>query len=156
MRDNLTTPLPVGGHAPYGNRRNYTELQSEEANLYNNGLVFLFFGELHNYEGIKTAAAGEKLACWTEGFSTTDLDFHLEGRQTVENHLVQFVHTGTGPYAQNDVINFHLSSFFRGFYFRVSKSVREQRENLHPAKISRYTIYENRDPLFGTSRAPKF
>ena len=63
MRDNLTTPLPVGDHAPYANRRNDTELQSEEASLYNNGLVFLFCGELHNYEGIKTAVAGEKLAC---------------------------------------------------------------------------------------------
>ena len=64
------------------------------------------------------------------GFSTADLDFdnfraslldllaffrlillysiHLEGRQTVESHLV---HMGTSPYAQNDIINFHLSFF---------------------------------------------
>ena len=59
-----------------------------------------------------------------KGFSTADLDFdnfrtslldslaffrltllysiHLEGRQTVESHLV---HMGTSPYAQNDIIN---------------------------------------------------
>ena len=43
-------------------------------------------------------------------------------------------------YARNDVINFHLS---RGFYFRGSRSVRENRENLHPAKISRYTVYKS-------------
>ena len=30
---------------------------------------------------------------------------HLEGRQTTENHLVP-------TYAHNDIINFHLSSFF--------------------------------------------
>ena len=43
-------------------------------------------------------------------------------------------------YAHNDVSNFHLGSFFRGFYFRGSRSVHENRENLHPAKISRYTV----------------
>ena len=30
--------------------------------------------------------------------------------------------------------------FFCGFYFRGSRSVRENRENLHPAKISRYMV----------------
>jgi len=43
-------------------------------------------------------------------------------------------------YACNDIINFHLSSFFRGFNFRGSRSVREHHENLHPAKISHYTV----------------
>ena len=35
----------------------------------------------------------------------------------------------------------HLSSFFCGLYFRGSGSVCENRENLHPAKISRYTVW---------------
>ena len=40
MRNALTTPLPVDGPAPpHVNQRNNTEPQSEEARLYNNGLV---------------------------------------------------------------------------------------------------------------------
>ena len=35
-----------------------------------------------------------------------------------------------------------LVHFFRGFYFRGSRFVRENRENLHPVKISRYTIFQ--------------
>ena len=65
-----------------------------------------------------------------------DYSNHLEGRQTLKNHLV---HMGTHGYACNNVINFHLSPFFCGFYFRGS--VRKNHENLHPAKISRYTLY---------------
>ena len=103
------------------------------------------------------------------GFSTADLGFdnfgashgfvgilysgrlpflysnHLEGRQTEENHLV---HMGTNSYRRTHVMTsqqFHLSAFFcgfyfRGFYFRGSRSVRENHDNLHPAKISRYTV----------------
>ena len=41
MRDPLTTPLPVDGHAPHANRRNDTERQSKAASLCNNSLVFL-------------------------------------------------------------------------------------------------------------------
>ena len=68
------------------------------------------------------------------GFSTADLDFNnfraslldslaffrlilfysIEGRQTVESHLV---HMGTSPYAQNDIINFHLSLFLAVYIF---------------------------------------
>ena len=64
---------------------------------------------------------------------------HLEGRQTEENH---FVHICTNSYRRTHVMTsqFHLSAFFCGFYFRGSRSVRENRENLHPAKISRYTV----------------
>ena len=36
--------------------------------------------------------------------------------------------------------SFRLSAFFCGFYFRGSRSVRENRENLHPAKIFHYTV----------------
>ena len=34
----------------------------------------------------------------------------------------------------------HIGSFFRSLYFRGSRSVCENCENLHPAKISRYTV----------------
>ena len=50
---------------------------------------------------------------------------HYRGRQTVENHLI---HTGTNSYRI-------MTSFFRGLYFRGSRSVGKNRENLHPAKI---------------------
>ena len=65
---------------------------------------------------------------------------HLEGRQTVENHLV---HMGTRRthVMTSSISIFKLCSFFRGFYFRGSRSVRENRENLHPAKISRYLVF---------------
>ena len=106
------------------------------------------------------------------GFSTADLDFnncgtshglvgilyssrlillysnHLEGRQTVENHLV---HIGTNSYRRTHVMTSSISIlvlFFCGFYFRGSRSVRENRENLHPAKISRYTVTLERIACF--------
>ena len=44
-----------------------------------NGLVFPLCRGLHNYTSIRTAAMGKKLACWTEGFSTTDLNFANSG-----------------------------------------------------------------------------
>ena len=43
-------------------------------------------------------------------------------------------------YAQNNVINFHLSSFFLWFYFCGSRSVCENRKNFRPAKISHYVV----------------
>ena len=43
-----------------------TERQSEETSLCNNGPSFLLCGGFHNNEGIKTAAAGEKLARWIQ------------------------------------------------------------------------------------------
>ena len=75
----LTTSLPVDGHAPHVNQWNDTEQWSEEASLCNNSLVFLLCGGLRNYESIKTAAIGENLACWIEGFSTGNLDFNNFG-----------------------------------------------------------------------------
>ena len=42
---------------------------------------------------------------------------HLEGRQTVENHLVHMGTRCTHINWHNDVINFHLSSFFFFFIF---------------------------------------
>jgi len=62
---------------------------------------------------------------------------YLRGRQTIENHLV---HTGTNSYRRITYIMTSSTppcSFFRGLYFRGSRSVRE---NLHPVKISRYTV----------------
>ena len=96
------------------------------------GLVFLLCGSLHNYESIRAAAVGEKLVCWTEGFSTADVDFdnfgvsltglftfckvagwlvtlysdHFQGRQTVENHLV---HTGTSLYRRTHIMMSSIS-----------------------------------------------
>ena len=121
----LTTPLPVDGHAPHANQRNDTERWSEEASLCNNNLLFLLCGGLRNYESIRTAAVGEKLAFWTERFCTADLDFDnlrvsLTGSlavagwsslqrlfrgqiewQTLENHLV---HTGTSSYQRAHIL----------------------------------------------------
>ena len=59
MQDALATPLPVDGYAPYVNHRYYSESRSEEANPCKYGLIFLLCGGLRNYEGIKSAAAGE-------------------------------------------------------------------------------------------------
>ena len=125
-----------------------TERRSEETSLCNNGPIFLLCGGFRNNEGIKTAAAGEKPAhwiqhCWSRfrqlqslslGFVgilySSRLPFlysdHLEGRQTVENHLIHIV---VSTYTHNDVINFHLSAFFCGFYFCGSRSVHENRKN---------------------------
>ena len=75
MRDALTTPTPVDGHAPHANQRNNTERQSKEASLCNNGLVFLLCGGLRNYDKYQ-ATVGEKLFFFlTEGICTADLDF---------------------------------------------------------------------------------
>ena len=62
----------------------------------------------------------------------------IDCREPSHSHRYQFVST----YAHNDFINFYLSLFFRGLYFRGSKSVCENCENLHPAKISLYTVYK--------------
>ena len=47
---------------------------------------------------------------------------------------------GYSTYARNDIINFHLSSFFRSSYFHGSRSVHENHKNLHPVKISHQTV----------------
>ena len=125
-----------------------TEWRSEETSLCNNGPIFLLCGGFRNNEGIKTAAAGEKPAhwiqhCWSRFRQLQSISYgfvgilysnrlpflysdHLEGRQTVENHLIRI---GISTYARNDVINFQFSAFFCGFYFCGSRSVRENREN---------------------------
>ena len=142
--------------------RNGTERQNEEASLCNNGLIFLLCGDFFKITKVSRLllrARNRRI-----GFSTADLDFdnfrvshgfvgisyssrlillysnHLEGRQTVENHLV---HIGTNSYRCMHVMMSSisiLSAFFCGFYFCGSRFVRENRENLHPAKISRYTV----------------
>ena len=132
---------------------------SKEASLCNNSLVFLLCGGLRNYESIRTVAVGEKLACWTVGFNTAGLNFNnswvspinslplrtvagrfwpFRGEQTVENHLV---HTGTSLY-QHQCTHIMMSSIFTflWFLFCRSRSVHENREKLHPAKIFRYTV----------------
>ena len=62
---------------------------------------------------------------------------HLEGRQTVENHLV---HMGTWcKHVMTSLISI-LVQFFTVIYFYGSRSVRENRENFPLAKISCYTV----------------
>ena len=142
--------------------RNGTERRNEEASLCNNGLIFLLCGgffKITKVSRLLLRARNRRI-----GFSTADLDFdnfrvshgfvgisyssrlillysnHLEGRQTVENHLV---HIGTNSYRCMHVMMSSisiLSAFFCGFYFCGSRFVRENRENLHPAKIPRYTV----------------
>ena len=58
---------------------------------------------------------------------------HLESRHTVENHLV---YMGTSSYWCMQY--WRHNSIFRGFYFRWSRSVRE---NLHPAKMSHCMVF---------------
>ena len=105
--DTLTTPLPVDGHAPQCTcePKNNTEWRSESQAC----------GFVWRPSQFENAVVGKKLACWTEGFRTADFHFqqlwsvsygllafcvcrlilfysmHLEGRQTVESHLVHTV-----------------------------------------------------------------
>ena len=58
---------------------------------------------------------------------------HLEGRHTVENHLI---HMGTSSYWCMQY--WRHNSIFRGFYFCWSRSVRE---NLHLAKMSHCMVF---------------
>ena len=112
--------------------------------------------KLRRYQDLPPQAKNRRV-----GFSTADLDFEnfrasygfvgilyssrlisslqqpIRG-QTVERHRI---HTGTNLYQCTHVMMSSTSilvHFFCGFYFRGSRSLRE---NLHPAKISRYTVY---------------
>ena len=141
--------------------RNGTERRNEEASLCNNGLIL---------SRLPPRARNRRV-----GFSTADLDFdnfgvfhglvgifyssrlillysnHLEGRQTIENHLV---HIGTNSYRHTNVMTSSisiLSELFCGFYFRGRRFVPENRENLHPAKISRYTVYNSTMALLSST-----
>ena len=121
-------------------------------------MLFLLCGGLQNYESIKIAAVGEKVACWTEGFCNADLAFnnfgasllgllygssrliflysdHLEGRQILESH---FVHTGTSLYAHNDVIDFHLK-----FVFLWKQVCQQKSQKLVPGEI--FPLYGNQE-----------
>ena len=119
---------------------NNSEWRSEEASLCNNSVVFLLCGDFCVYVSIKTATESEKLACWTEGFSTADLNSNLDFdsfrvsllgsfgilfssrlnslySNHLENHLV---HTGTSLYKCAHIMtssNSTLVHFFRRFYF---------------------------------------
>ena len=148
---------------------NDTERRSK-ASLCNNGLLFLLCGGLRNYESIKTACRrGRKthywrverknsallisnsttskrllqvrwyfvciIACWVCFAATiygVDVIFAADGPS--RSHWYQFVSLSQCSH------QFHLGSFFRSLYFRGSRSVRENRENLHLAKISHYTV----------------
>ena len=143
---------------------NSTEQQNEEASLCNIGLIFLLCGDFFKITQVSRLPPRARNRCI--GFSTADLDFdnfgvshgfvgilyssrlillysnHLEGRQTVENHLV---YIGTNLHRRTHVMTSSisiLSAFFCGFYFCGSRFVHKNCKNLHPAKISRYMVYQ--------------
>ena len=108
--------------------RNGTERRSEEASLCNDDLIFLLCG---GFEIMKVSRLPPQVRNRHVGFSTADLKFnncgtshglvrilyssrlillysnHLEGRQTVENHLV---HIGTNSYRRTHVMTSSISS----------------------------------------------
>ena len=100
-----------------------------------NGLVFFLCGRLRNCKSIKTAAVGEKLGLvnrriqhcvgfvgilYSIYYSSRRIllySDHLEGRQTVENHLV---HMGTSSYRHTHRVTssiYLLVHFFAVFIF---------------------------------------
>ena len=140
MHNAWTTSLPVDGHGPH---MNWGNRQSKEASLYNNQLVFLLCRSLRNYESIRTAAMEEKLAfwiqhCWSQLWLLRSISYgftvivyssrlivlyscHLEGRQTIENHLA---HTNTGSYRHIDIPISISVNFVMGFYFAEDLSAK--------------------------------
>ena len=115
--------------------------KAKEATFYNNGRVFLLCEGLSNYNSIKTANMGGKLArkdsahcSQLRQLQSISYRFagilyiyssrlillysdHLEGRQTIENQLG---HTGTSSYRCTHKITssiFILVHFFHGFIF---------------------------------------
>ena len=141
--DVLTTPLPVDGHTSHTNQT--TKQRSKLVHQWPS-LPFVW----RPLQSIKVAAIGKKTG--SEGFRTADLEHllqvhwylcsgrlillysdHLQGRQTIENQLV---HTGTSSYQCTHIITSSISvlvHYFSQFYFRRSRSVRENHENLQPA-----------------------
>ena len=90
------------------------------------------------------ASAGEKLACRTEGFSTADLE--LDNFQASFTSLLRVC---TLSWFCSDHLHTRWTSWFiflrfTHVYFRGSRSVRKNRENLYPTKISRYTVHKQR------------
>ena len=136
MRDTLATPLPVDGHASYASQRTLNDKAKKQACATTAQSSFC----VEAFAITKVSRLQQRVRNQRIGFSTADLDFdnfrashgfigilyssrlpflysdHLEGRQTVENHLI---HIGVSTYAHNDIINFH----FCGFYFCRSRSV---------------------------------
>ena len=80
-----TTPLQ---HANLATRRN------KEVSLCNNGWVFLLCGGHHVYKNMWTATMGKKLACQTEGVSTTDLKLNSFGASLTINLLASCLVAG--------------------------------------------------------------
>ena len=108
------------------------------------------------------ASVDEKLACWTEGFSTADLNSD-NFRVSLTGLLAFCIHSSwvcfPATIYRADIIfaadcrepsssqgyqfisthcimtsSFHLSSFFHGLYFRRSRSVCENRRKFAPSK----------------------
>ena len=64
-------------------------------------------------------------------FSTETKRGQRDCREPSRSYIMYYF---VSTYTHNDL---HLSWLFHGFYLRVNRSVRE---NLHPVKISRYTV----------------
>ena len=63
----------------------------------------------------------------------------LQGKHTVENHLVQFVHMGTISYAHNDVIKIHPFAVF--IFAEAGLSAKIATKICTPRKFPAYDIY---------------
>ena len=143
-------------------KRHDTVQWSRKASMGNNGLAFLLCGGLHNYESIyQDYCHAKKLACWTERFSTADLDcdnfrasltvslvfrtvagwffstatIYIEGRQTVKNHCI---HTGASLYWHAHIMTSSISLWF--LFLQKQVCLWKNCENLHPAKIYHCTV----------------
>ena len=124
MRDSLATPLSVDGHAPYAKRHWTTKRRSKPVQQQPD-LPFVWrLSKLRRYQDCRRGRETGVLD------SAADLDFdncgtshgfvgilyssrlivlysnHLEGRQTVENHLVQ----GTNSYQRAHVMTSSIPS----------------------------------------------
>ena len=146
--------------------RNATERRTEDASLCNNSLIFLLCrGFRKKVSRLPLRARNRRV-----GFSTADLNFdnfgashgfvgilyssrlillytnHLEGRQTVENHLVHIV-TNSYRCTRNDIINFHLSAFFVVFIFAEAGLSAKIAKNCTQRKFPTIRYQRNADTL---------
>ena len=82
-------------------------------------MTFLLCGSFHNYKSVRTATVGEKLRLRqlrSVSYGFVDILYssrlillysdHLEGRQTVENHLI---HMGTSSYRCTHIMTSSIS-----------------------------------------------
>ena len=153
MRDALATPLPVDGHAPYAKRHWTTKRRSKPVQQRPNLPFVWSLSQLRRYQdcrrGWETGALDSALLISTSTTSERLTDLlvfcivvgFLRGQTDIGTNLYRRTHVMTSSMKNNNKNSVLVHFFFCGFYFRGSRSVCENRENLHPAKISRYTVY---------------